>query len=67
MGQHMGAKDPSEFYSWGMDALPPPTPCKILHHAQKHEDVFVVVFPIVLFDPLEELENVIPIHINLYF
>lgn len=66
MGQHMGAKDPSEFYSWGMDALPA-TPCKILHHAQKHEDVFVAVFPIVLFDPLEELENVIPIHINLYF
>lgn len=50
MGQHMGVKDPSEFHNWGMEALPP-APCRRLHHAQKHKDVFVAVFPTVLFDP----------------
>lgn len=42
-------------------------PYRVLNHAQKHEDDFVVVFPTVFFYPTRKLENVILIHINFYF
>ena len=66
VGHRVGAKDLCGFYRGTTEALLP-GPYRPVRHAQRREDVFGAFFPIVFLIPQEELENVILVHINLYF